>query len=183
MEEKSWGNKRVFEAHIKEELSVSYTKAISASAGMTCEIRNRDYGMDGSINDITYSPSKKMYRESGFAIDFQLKSTVTAEIIDEKVVYDLEIKNYRDLIESSVGRQRILILYVLPEKREEWVTVSKDSTILKKCAYWCSLRGLPDVDNSSRIRIKIPVNQLLTSEELVRIMDLVKEGGVICANI
>lgn len=171
------------ETHIKEELSVSYTKAVSASAGMTCDIRQRDYGIDGSINDVVYIPSRKGYRESGFAIDFQLKSTVTAEIVNDKVVYDLEIKNYKDLIETHVGRQRILILYILPEEKEDWVDISSERTVLKKCAYWCSLRGLQDVNNHSTVRIKIPVSQLLTKDELIRIMNIIKEGGVICANI
>ncbi|WP_270853504.1 DUF4365 domain-containing protein [Roseburia hominis] len=171
------------ETHIKEELSVSYVKAVSASAGMTCDIRDRDYGIDGSINDIVYRSSRKRYTESGFAIDFQLKSTVTAEIVNNKVVYDLEVKNYKDLIERNVGRQRILILYVLPEEENQWVSISSEKTVLKKCAYWCSLRGLQDVNNSARVRIKIPDSQLLTRDELIRIMNIVKKGEVIWANI
>jgi len=172
----------VVETHVKEELSVSYTKAVSASAGMTCDTRYRDYGIDGSINDIVYIPSRKKYRESGFAIDFQLKSTVTADIVDDKVIYDLEVKNYRDLIDSEVGRQRILILYVLPEEKNEWVVVSPEETVLKKCAYWCSLMGLQDVENTAKVRVKIPITQLLTSDELKRIMNIIKEGEFIWAN-
>lgn len=165
------------EAHIKQELSISYMKAISASAGMTCEIRGIDYGIDGSIHDIVYDARRRAYRDSSFGIDFQLKSTVNAHLKNDTFLYDLESKNYLDLINMNVGRSRILILYVLPRDKMQWVEVSHTETIIKKCAYWCSLRGLPEVENTNTVRIKVPANQLLTSDELKRLMGIVKGGG------
>ena len=165
------------ESHIKQELNISYIKAVSASAGMTCEIRGQDYGIDGSIHDIVYDKKRRSYRDSGFGIDFQLKATVNAHLKSGVFLYDLEVKNYLDLIKTDVGRSRILILYVLPRDKTEWVNVSHEETTMKKCAYWCSLRGFPEVDNYKTVRIKVPEKQLLTSTELGRLMNIVKGGG------
>nr|WP_308000292.1 DUF4365 domain-containing protein [uncultured Merdimonas sp.] len=165
------------DGHIKEELSFAYTQAISAYAGMGCEQRRRDYGIDGSINDIKYSNTRKRYAESGYSIDFQLKATVNAKIKNGIILYDLEIKNYKDLIETEIGTPRILILYCLPREKDEWVDVLNDELKLRKCAYWCSLRGLPDVNNKKKVRIKFPEEQRFTSEELIRLMSLVKGGA------
>lgn len=167
------------EQHIKEELSFAYTQAISAYAGMKCEQRTKDYGIDGSIHDIKYYKARKRYGESGFSIDFQLKATVNAKIVRGIIKYDLEVKNYRDLIDTEVGNPRILILYCLPREKEEWVNILNDELKLRKCAYWCSLRGYPDVANKERIRIAFPDTQRFTTDELIRLMGLVKGGAAL----
>lgn len=169
----------MFETHIKEELSKSFANVVSATAGVNCQFYDRDYGQDGSFEDVKYYKDRKSYRQTGFGIDFQLKSTVNATAKDGFYIYDLEMKNYLDLIETKVGRPRILILYILSKEKEEWLKVTNSETILKKCAYWCSLRGLPSVNNKKKVRIKIPESQLLTAEELKRLMETVKGGKVL----
>lgn len=164
------------EAHTKEKLSFAYTQAVSAYAGMSCDTYSSDYGLDGRISDIEYSPDRKRHWQTGFGIDFQLKATVNAKPKDGFILYDLEVKNYRDLIQTQIGCPRILILFLLPKEKDEWVAVSCDETILKKCAYWCSLKGMPDSTNKEKVRIKIPESQLLTVSELKSLMDKVKKG-------
>lgn len=166
----------MFETHIKEELSKSYVSAVSAAAGINCTFYGRDYGQDGIFEDVTYFPDRKSYRQTGFGIDFQLKATVNATSKNGYYIYDLEVKNYLDLIDIKVGKPRILVLYILPEEKDEWVKVTTSETILKKCAYWCSLRGLPWVKNKETVRIRIPESQLFTVEELKRLMEKVKGG-------
>lgn len=163
--------------HIEEEISRSYVRAVSVIAGMTCENYAADYGMDGCFNDIVYSPTRRRYSPSGFGIDFQLKATTNATIVGGEVVYDVEVKTYKDLIRMDVGRSRILILYVMPDDKSKWVEVSINQTKLEKCAFWYSLRGKPDTTNIGKIRIKIPKSQLLNQDELKRIMEIVKSGG------
>lgn len=165
------------EAHTKEELSFAYTQTISALAGMGCEQRKRDYGVDGSIHEIVYSKHRRRYVESGHNIDFQLKATVNAKVNNGIILYDLEVKNYRDLIDTEVGTPRILILYVMPREKEKWVEILDDEVKLRKCAYWCSLRGLPDVSNKNRVRIKIKEEQRLTPECLLLLMNKVRGGA------
>lgn len=167
------------EAHIKEDISMAYIKQIAAYAGLSCSDENRDYGIDGYINDIEYSADRKRHWQTGFRIEFQLKSTINAKSKNGVILYDLEAKNYRDLISTYVGANRILILYIMPREREKWLEFTNEQTILKKCAVWCSLRGLPDIDNKKTVRIHIPENQILTSEELVKLMRCVKRGELL----
>lgn len=165
------------EEHIKEKISLAYIRAVSAAAGFTCEIKQEDYGIDGSINYIRYFPERNSCRDCGIAIDFQAKSTVNAFFKNDELFYDLKIKNYLDLIDTNVGRQRILILYLLPPDSEEWINITPEMTILKKCAYWCSLRGQSQRNNEATVRIKIPTSQILTKDSLIQMMDVVKAGG------
>lgn len=164
------------EEHTKEQLSVAYAQAISAYAGLSFQEYNSDYGLDARINDIQYSPDRRRYWQTGFGIDIQLKSTINAKIQSGIIIYDLEVKNYKDLIQLDIGTPRILILFVLPKNRKDWVQVSCNEMKLEKCAYWCSLKGLPDTQNGQKVRIKIPGSQVLTTEELVRLMNMVKRG-------
>lgn len=165
--------------HKKEKLGMSYLNAIAACAGMTMSVPDFDYGIDGTFNDLKkcVRGEKTRYVESGFKIDFQLKSTVN--IIPKQGIfkYDLEVKNYKDLIEEDVGTTRILILFVLPKDEEQWIKVSSKETIIKRAAWWCSLKGTEKTSNKNRVRIEIPDNQILTPVELKRIMKLVKGGA------
>jgi len=164
------------EQHIKEQISKAYTKVVAAKAGIIYrDFGEMDYGMDGSFSDVEYSNGR--YSESGFGIQFQLKATAHITPKDGRLIYDLEVKNYNDLIKNDVGMPRILILYVMPKDKSEWLIINSEYTILKKCAWWYSLKGSKITKNKNRVRIYIPDNQILTVQELKRLMNCVKEGA------
>ena len=165
------------EQHIKEGLSRAYVSAIVNKAGMDCglEATQFDYGIDGCISDVRIGKNGRR-SSSGFKIDFQLKSTINYRFENDEVIYKIEVKNYNDLIEENVGTPRILILYVLPENDEEWVSTTEERLILKNCAWWCSLKGKTITENTSTVTIRIPRKQLFTVNEVERLMSLVKEG-------
>ena len=103
---------RVTEAHIKEQISSAYAKAIAAQAGVIFrEYSSIDYGFDGKFSEVFYDEENKRYSESGFGIDVQIKATTNITSENGKLIYDLEVKNYRDLIKTNVGTPRILIVY------------------------------------------------------------------------
>lgn len=165
--------------HVEERLGLAYVMAIASNAGFICQAYEQDFGLDGFICDVQYKASRRGYRNSSFGIDFQLKSTVNAIFRDEYILYDLEMKNYLDLIEDGAGRDRILILYILPKDRNEWIITDKDKTVLKKTAYWCSLKGYPEVDNKATVRIKIPYSQQLTTATLQQMMSKIRGGATL----
>jgi hypothetical protein len=166
----------ITEEHIKEKLSMAYAQAIAANAGVKCDKYDLDYGMDGRFSSVTYDEVYKRYCDDGFGIDFQLKATTNAKMKDGKVKYSLEVKNYRDLISTKAGSPRILVLYAMPKNREEWLNSCNENVILKKCGWWCSLKGNNETSNKERITIEIPEENLLTSEELNRLIECVKMG-------
>lgn len=164
------------EAHAKEQISRSYMGVLAACAGMTISTASQDYGIDGTFKDVEYDPVAKEYSETGYGIDYQLKATVNAKVKDGVIKYSLEMKNYRKLIQTRVGTPRILVVYAMPKEEKQWVIVEKKETTLQKCAWWCSLKGRPEVGNKERITVSIPANQQLTPESLKEIMSKVKDG-------
>ncbi|MBY0201778.1 hypothetical protein J2T16_001686 [Paenibacillus intestini] len=168
----------IIESHIKEGLSRAYVIAVAHKAGMNFSKPDFDYGFDGTFRDTRNYNGR--YCDTGFCIDIQLKATENVVMEEDYIKYDLEVKNYNDLVLKDVGSPRILVLYVLPPEQDEWLNVSEFGTTLKNCAWWCSLKGMEPTTNSSRVRIKVPKSQLLTEVSLKSLMNKVKMGEEIC---
>lgn len=166
------------EEKIKEEFSKAYTIAVASKAGVNYSLPNYDCGVDGHFRGVGYDPRIGEY-DNGITIDYQLKSTINAPIINGELVYDLDVKNYRSLIRVDRMAPIILIVYSMPEQKDEWLNIDGEKTVLKKCAWWCSLRGRDDTDNEYKIRIKIPESQVLTPQTLKELIDRVGEGELI----
>ncbi|MFT8318825.1 MAG: DUF4365 domain-containing protein [Sporolactobacillus sp.] len=161
--------------HIKEGLSRAFVSAIAFRAGFNCAIREFDYGIDGTFIDVqTLNNGRRS--ESGFKIDFQLKSTIGVQIKENELIYSLEAKNYNDLVDENVGTARILIVFRLPEDPNEWTHVNEERMLFRNCAWWYSLRGKQPTSNVSSVNIHIPKENLLTVEELTHLMRSVKKG-------
>lgn len=165
------------EEHRKELLSVAYIKAIAGYTGMITTSRDLDYGWDGTICDTEYNPESKTYDESGFKIDYQLKSTVNIIQKNGVIKYDLNVENYNKLIKDNIPNPRILILYVIPKDESERLVVSDNNATLRKCAWWCTLRGKDKTENKETVRIDIPESQRFTPQVLEELMKQVKEGA------
>lgn len=161
--------------HMKEQFSMAYCRAVAACAGLNFGQDVLDYGVDGFFS-IVKNRGEHHRRTSGFRLDFQAKSTATYIDNGNEILYDLDIEAYRDLIDTEVGCERILIVFILPENPNERMTINDNDIIMRHAAYWCSLRGQPDTTNSSSIRITIPKQQKITVEELHRLLDCVYRG-------
>lgn len=162
--------------HKKEALGHAYVRAVVAKAGYNFGGRSDfDYGFDGTIKDVINRNGR--YFESGFGLGFQLKSSCDVSYQDGMVLYDLESKNYNDLVMERTSFPNILILFVLPEDESIWLDFSPDRLIIQRCAWWCSLEGQPPTPNISSKRIKIPEQQVFSPDELQKMMENVK-GGV-----
>jgi hypothetical protein len=163
------------ENHIKEGLSRAYILAVAHRAGVNCSVREFDYGIDGTFHDVRIRDGRRV--ESGFPLDFQAKASDGCEIGDHEVVYDLEAKSHRDLTDPE-GTARILIVLALPKDPNEWLAVSPDALVLKRCAWWLSLRGQVPTTNEKKQRIKIPIAQRFDVAALVGMMARLKGGGL-----
>jgi hypothetical protein len=87
--------------HLLDELATAYVQAVAAVAGATIAV-SRDYGVDATLSQIEplRTAEGTQFIPSGFPVDFQLKGTTVAVIREDRVQYDLKVRNY-DLI---VGR-------------------------------------------------------------------------------
>jgi hypothetical protein len=94
--------------HLLDELATAYVQAVAAVAGATIAVSRQDYGVDGTLKNIVGAAGNR-FVESGFPVDFQLKGTTVAAIREDRIQYDLKVRNY-DLI---MGRSMLGTLYYL----------------------------------------------------------------------
>lgn len=161
--------------HIKERLNVAYVTAVVAKAGAACSFTDApEYGNDGHISKVVQLPNGK-FRETGHIIHCQLKATCTSEIRGDNIIYDMEVDAYNKLAQWS-GSTCILILLCLPEKVTDWLHLSEDQLILKRCSYWTQICG-PQSSNKSTQRVSIPRKQLFTPETVVELLKRLETTG------
>jgi hypothetical protein len=107
-----------------------------------------------------------------------VKSITAPSGTEAEIRYPLKRKNYDELIPSDILAPRLLVLVVLPPDVTAWLSASPEAIVLRHCAYWTSLRGLPPTDNETRVTVGVPRANLFTSEALVGLMTRINEGGV-----
>ena len=76
------------------------------------------------------------------------------------------------LVISKNESQLLLVLFYLPEKPDEWLTQSEQELLLKRCAYWVSLREAPASVNDKYQTVYVPQKNVLGVESLRQIMTL-----------
>jgi hypothetical protein len=166
--------------HRKESLARAYIHAIAGHIGMSCSVRNFDYGIDVTLHEITVrtnpSTGKMRYVESGMPLDIQVKSTTTAIIEEDEVKYDIDINTYDDLRDMNVSTPRILVLHFQPKEQGQLLRQTEDTLALLGCCYWLSLKGREAVTNTCTVRICIPRKNIFTVDQLQQIMNRIKEG-------
>jgi hypothetical protein len=164
--------------HRQEALSRAYIQAVAARCGMSCSLRDFDYGIDVTVHEI--KSRGDYYAESGISLDVQAKSASQANLSVEAVVYDLKVKNYEDLRDPDNPKPRILVLLVLPENEEEWTTLTEEQLVLRRCAYWLSLQSHPPTKNKDKVRISVPRKNVFSAEALQSMVALVRAGEQLC---
>ncbi len=156
---------------------MAYLRAVVAKVGMTYDLPMRDFGIDGTISRIARKQGRLV--PSGVRLDVQLKSSINAAIEDDYVTYELEIRAYEVLRDDAAEIPRILVLLILPKDEREWIEQDEEGLIMRKCAYWISLRGQPETANYRSITIRIPRRNLFSIENLRDIMDTINRGGLL----
>lgn len=149
-----------------EEISKSFLETIANRQGFF-NSTSRDYGTDLTIRKANLCPVRRRYLTTGKAIDIQIKAVSQKYVrhYDDPskayIKYDLEVKNYNDLIvranENGAFIPLILAIFVMPEDHSEWLTLNEEELILKKCAFYYQIpSGTEPTSNSTTIVIEIP---------------------------
>ncbi len=147
---------------VQEQLSLSYVQAVTYRAGWNLSVPRVDHrGIDGTLE----APVKGMSK-----VDFQLKSTTVFETQGEYLVYDLRVENYNQLVAQD-DVPRILILFVMPNDPDEWLSCSAEELCLRHCAYWVSLMGETRSTNASTHRVHVPLANLFHPDTLQTMFD------------
>ncbi|MDD3287653.1 MAG: DUF4365 domain-containing protein [Alphaproteobacteria bacterium] len=145
-----------------EELSVAYVHAVASHCGYDA---NRPQVDHDSVDIIIKSSAGKKP-----SIDVQLKATTKIGANGpDSFSFPLPIKNYDDLRGDNIN-PRILIVLCMPSQQDDWIMHTTDELALRKCAYWVSLRGLPDTTNKESVSINIPAANAFSPQALNDLM-------------
>ena len=143
--------------------------AVASVAGCAVSPRRPD---DDSID---WTLSCKLPRRP--KLDVQMKTTSEDAGNGETIRYPLKKKNYNDLILTNVLAPRVLVLVKLPTNMADWLWLTADQLVIRRCGYWVSLAGMPQRDNETSVTVPVPRENLLTPEAVRQIMRTINEGG------
>ena len=103
--------------------------------------------------------------------DVQLKATF--QELPEKggaISFPLAVAQYDRLRSAKLTNPRILVVFQMPREQNEWLRVSAEALVARKCAYWVSLRGADAVVGQKEKTVYLPTTNLLTPESLRTLM-------------
>lgn len=149
------------------EFSCAFIRAVAASAGCSIASPVPDR------NSIDLTISSEAYRCP--RLDVQVKSTKNFALNGPQIPYPLKVSNYNDL-RADVIVPRLLVLVTLPETHTEWLMLEEHHLLLKHCAYWHSLKGLPASSNSDSVTIHINRDHIFNVGNLKEIMKKISHG-------
>ena len=157
----------------KEQFSITYIRAIAAVAGYSLyrpEIDNDSV----DLGILSRGGTGKIFSPR---LELQLKCTARDVLEKNSIKYPLIIKNYHDLRINSLV-PRILVIVLVPEKVTDWIKQTEEELCLRYCAYWISLRGMPDTTNTTNVTIEIPRSNQFTPDALQTIIQRISFGDL-----
>lgn len=165
------GDSTVDVNHQKEQYSKAWVHAVASAAGMGLGEPSPD---NESVDWTVYARSEDGYPRSP-RLDIQVKCTSSPDIGNGVIRFVLSRKNYDDL-RHDVMTRRILVVVVVPSIPADWLEQTTEFMKMRNCAYWVSIRGLPDKDND-HITVHVPLTQVFNVDSLRGIMTRLGGGG------
>ncbi len=153
----------------KEYFSYAYVRAVAAVAGYSVEEKSRP--MDNAGIDLTIESPGEIGLSLLPKVEAQVKCTASTNIIKANTInFPLPKKNYDTLRRESLV-PLILIVVLVPDKLTEWMTISEEEFVMRKCGYWASLKGEPSTKNKETVTVKLSRKNLFTPDNLSKIME------------
>jgi hypothetical protein len=147
----------------KDHFSRAVVRAIAAAAGVGASVPE----LDQNSEDISFS-APDTPTGPGPKLDGQLKCSQNIDPSGQSFGYDLPVKNYNDLRwpPDTLYVPRILVVVHVPKDPDDWLDCDPERILLKRCAYWLTLAGAPETENTSTVRVTVPTEQVFDVEAL-----------------
>jgi hypothetical protein len=159
--------------NIESELSYAYLHAVASKAGVACHVVSRHDDNNGVDAQLTAKcvPAAPGHL-SEVSLNVQLKATKNPPVDDgETLSYFLSgVKQYNALRAETLTISRILVVLFLPNDETEWLHHTAEEMVLRRCAYWRSLRGAPATANVSGETIRFPKTNVFSPETLTSLV-------------
>lgn len=159
--------------NIESELSYAYLHAIAGKAGLSCKAGDRHDDGAGVDAELNYRGQTTHAYLKHIQLNIQLKATIKpVGTHASHFTYFIQGKErYEKLRTNDSHIYKLLVVLFLPNNPVDWISCSADELILKKSAYWVNLYGADACTNASGETIYIPKKNLLTPDELLRLVD------------
>jgi hypothetical protein len=158
----------------KEQFSNAYVRAVASVAGFTLAKPEVD---DDSI-DLILAQRGGAGTVRSPRMEMQLKCTGRDIINNGGLHFPLKLKNYDDLRVDDVLVPRILVVLCVPDDLSDWIEHTEQQMLIRHCAYWVSLRGLPASPNIANVTVQLPQGNLFNPASLTQIMARIGGGGL-----
>jgi hypothetical protein len=156
----------------REELSKAYVAAVAARCGFKLGV----WSQDDDCLDVTVGAAGVLGGGTlaGPKLDLQLKaSNDPSHVHSEHISWSLSRDHY-DILRGKALSPRILVVLVLPVKEDDWLHHSAESLILRRCAYWESLRGRDAIEGlAGSTTVHIPRTNIFSPLTLRELMEKV----------
>jgi Domain of unknown function (DUF4365) len=157
----------------KELFSQAYVRAVAAVAGFSVDRLELDFN---SI-DLQITAGSGEESVSFPELKLQLKCTSRDVIDGDRIRFALKVKNYNDL-RKNVLVPRILVVVLVPDCLEDWLQQSEAEMCMRNCAYWMSLRGMPETQNTATVTVALPRSNQFTVQALKPMIQRISEGNL-----
>lgn len=159
-------------SHRQDGISGAYIRTICAVAGcgvegITLDNDKVDYVVRSRVNGKVRSKPQ---------IDIQAKCQMSGTATTDPIPYSLDLETYDSLRDVLVCNPRILVLVLVPDDVNEWITQSEHTLAFRHCAYWVSLKGQPDSKNASTQTVYIPRKNVFGPDTLQSMMSKTADG-------
>jgi hypothetical protein len=162
------GRQFLSENNVMAELSYAYLHAIASHAHFGCAPTDRNN--DAIAIDAFISVRERLSRQSrwtDFKIEVQLKATTRVpEGQHPFFSFPMPVHQYDKLRDTRALANKLLVILLLPEQTGEWLKWTMDELLLRRCAYWVSLRGAPAVSSVSTTNVRISRANVLSVDRL-----------------
>ena len=156
----------------EEVLSKAYAHSVAAAAGYTTAI----YDFDRSGTDLLVQAGGELSP----MLALQLKATVNLNPLKttggEVFSFRLKAANHEWLRKASQV-PRLLVVLDMPKAEEDWITITTEELVLRRCAYWLNLHGAsPTTANMPTVHI--PKSQVFDVAALQILMEESRKGSL-----
>lgn len=154
----------------EEALSKAYAHCVAAAAGYTTAV----YDYDRSGNDLLIQAGG----EFSPMLALQLKATVNLRPLrttgGEIFSFRLKAANYEWLRNSSQV-PRLLVVLDMPQAEEDWVAITAEQLVMRRCAYWLNLHG-SSPSAATMPTVHIPKSQVFDVAAIRMLMEESRNG-------
>ncbi len=154
----------------EEALSRAYIQAIAAGAGYV--VATMDFDRDGVDLEIKAGGAMRP------SVALQLKATINlGDAVDGMFRFPLKRRNY-DLLRAQTQVPRLLVVLDLPKDERDWLRVTAEELVLRRCVFWASLADFPETDNKESVTVSIPSTNLLDIASIRALMEQSRTGAI-----